>query len=170
MPRATFACLRNWPFATASLGSPIATSSSSNSSSAWRRYGAPFGVVLLDLDHFKAVKDRYGHPAGDQVLQAVASSLRSSVREADLPGRWGGEESLVIATFADRAGLAALAGRVCRRIEATTAVVGRARPRTTCSIGATACCETDDRHSLAGRADRLLYESRTRGRNCVTYG
>ena len=126
--------------------------------------------MLLDLDHFKAVKDRYGHPAGDRLLQAVASSLRSSVREADLPGRWGGEEFLVIATFADRAGLAALAGRVCCRIEATTAVVGRARPRTTCSIGATACCETDDRHSLVGRADRLLYESRTRGRNCVTYG
>ncbi|MCX6095869.1 MAG: GGDEF domain-containing protein [Candidatus Bipolaricaulota bacterium] len=133
-----------------------------------RRYGAPFGVVLLDLDNFKAVNDRYGHPAGDQLLQAVASSLRSSVREADLPGRWGGEEFLVIAAFADCAGLAALAERVCRRIEATTAVVGRARPRTTCSIGATPCRETDDRQSLVGRADHLLYESKTRGKNCIT--
>src|SRR5207244_3840145 len=60
------------------------------------RYGHPLSLVIIDLDGFKEVNDRFGHPAGDQVLIACAAQIRSAVRQTDLPARYGGEEFVVV--------------------------------------------------------------------------
>ena len=62
----------------------------------WRRYRAAFSVALLDIDHFKEINDRYGHMVGDRVLHEVARALRSAMRDADLVGRFGGEEFAIV--------------------------------------------------------------------------
>jgi len=136
---------------------------------AFHRYGVSFSVVLVDLDDFKWVNDRHGHPAGDRVLRSVAESLRHSIREADFPGRWGGEEFMVIAPFTDEMGLPALAERIRTQIAATQIRLGRSVVRITASIGATACRPNDDARSLIERVDSLLYKSKSGGKNRATY-
>src|SRR5207245_10539266 len=76
------------------------------------RLGAPLALVLADLDDFKAVNDRHGHAVGDDVLREFASVLRATVREADVAGRWGGEEFVLLLPGTDAAGGAQLAERV----------------------------------------------------------
>ncbi len=136
--------------------------------SAFHRYEVPFSVLLADLDDFKQINDRYGHPAGDRVLRAVAGSLRSSIRAADIPGRWGGEEFMVIAPFTDGSGLPALAERIRKHIAATRVRINHSSVRITASIGATVCRKNDDSHSLIKRVDNLLYESKASGKNWIT--
>lgn len=77
-----------------------------------RRLGGPVGVLMLDLDHFKRINDRFGHPAGDDVLRAVAEAIRRAVRGTDLVGRWGGEEFAVLLPGVDTAGAAAAGERI----------------------------------------------------------
>ncbi|NUT94100.1 MAG: GGDEF domain-containing protein [Saccharothrix sp.] len=77
-----------------------------------RRLGGPVGVLMLDLDHFKRINDRFGHPAGDDVLRAVADAIRRAVRGTDLVGRWGGEEFAVLLPGVDTTGAAAAAERI----------------------------------------------------------
>ena len=72
-----------------------------------RRLGGPVGVLMLDLDRFKRINDRFGHPAGDDVLRAVADAIRRAVRGTDLVGRWGGEEFAVLLPGVDTTGAAA---------------------------------------------------------------
>jgi len=108
-----------------------------------RRYGAPLGLLLLDLDHFKRVNDRYGHPVGDQALLAVAELLREELRRMDVCTRWGGEEFAVLMPNADRAGALTVCRRVLgalrARVRLTAPPAGRpARPETihlTASLG-----------------------------------
>ena len=137
---------------------------------AFRRYGVTFSVLLADLDDFKRINDRYGHPAGDRMLQAIARSLQNSVREADFPGRWGGEEFIVIAPFVDKPALHALAERLRERIVATRVRINHAIVQITASIGATACRQDDTPSSLIARVDQFLYESKSSGKNRVTCG
>ena len=136
--------------------------------SAFHRYEVPFSVLLADLDDFKRINDRYGHPAGDRVLRAVAESLRSSIRGADIPGRWGGEEFMVIAPFTDGSGLPSLAERIHEHIATAHVRINHSIVRITASIGATVCRKNDDSHSLIERVDNLLYESKSSGKNWIT--
>ncbi len=135
--------------------------------STFHRYGVPFSVLLADLDDFKCVNDRHGHPAGDRVLQFVAESLRKCIREADFPGRWGGEEFMVIAPFTDELGLPTLAERIRTQIAETQVRFNHSVVRITTSIGATACRQNDDAHSLIERVDVLLYKCKSCGKNRI---
>ncbi|MDZ7811248.1 MAG: GGDEF domain-containing protein [Arhodomonas sp.] len=76
------------------------------------RYGTPFSVVMFDIDHFKAINDTYGHGAGDAVLRELTERVQGVLRETDHLGRWGGEEFLILAGHADRAGAEQLAERI----------------------------------------------------------
>ncbi|PIS18552.1 MAG: GGDEF domain-containing protein [Zetaproteobacteria bacterium CG12_big_fil_rev_8_21_14_0_65_55_1124] len=67
------------------------------------RYNLPFSIALLDLDHFKSINDTYGHPAGDAVLKGVVQSLQACIRDADIIGRWGGEEFILLLPHTDNA-------------------------------------------------------------------
>ena len=132
---------------------------------AFQRHGRPFGVLLLDIDHFKKVNDTWGHAAGDAVLAAVGRTVAGTVRGDDFVGRWGGEEFLAIVTEADEQRLVN-AGERCRRMvngcvlqhESTSLSV-------TVSIGGALVRPGDDLRSLVKRADDLLYRSKSGGRN-----
>jgi diguanylate cyclase (GGDEF)-like protein len=131
----------------------------------WRRHGSDVSLVLLDIDHFKAYNDSFGHPRGDEVLRAVGQLLRGSLRAADFAARYGGEEFAIILPNTDRAGSLIVAEQLRRAIEEAT---WDDRP-ITASIGvATMSDEISTGEELVDYADRALYRSKQAGRNCVT--
>jgi diguanylate cyclase (GGDEF)-like protein len=131
-----------------------------------QEHGAPFGVALCDVDHFKAYNDELGHMAGDQALRAIANTIRGALRSQDLSYRFGGEELLLVLPGATTEEAAAAAERV--RIAVQTA--GMPHPTgiggvVTVSVGvASGECDYGD---LLARADVALYEAKRGGRNRV---
>ena len=125
------------------------------------RSGRPFAVAMVDIDHFKAVNDRFGHAGGDEVLRRVAAALADATREADLVARWGGEEFLVVMGDTDDAGALLAAERL-----ADTVRRQRVERSVTISVG-TAAGVTADADELVGRADHALYEAKAAGRDQV---
>lgn len=130
-----------------------------------RRYGSPFCVLLLDIDHFKKVNDSYGHHAGDDALKSVSDTVRSVLRAEDHFGRWGGEEFIVIATGANRDDGYALAERVRTAIAAVR--ISSVPEPVTASIGVACWRPEDSRKSMVARADDALYRAKRSGRNRV---
>ena len=129
-----------------------------------RRFGQPFSVILLDIDHFKLVNDQHGHQAGDRVLVAVARLLAEKTRETDTVGRWGGEEFLSICPQTDPPGAMILAEKVRAGIaEFDFPLVHHV----TISLGVATCRPDDDIDGLIARADAALYEAKNAGRNRV---
>ena len=130
----------------------------------------PLGVVMVDLDHFKAINDRHGHGAGDEVLRAVAGHLTSCVRGGDYVGRWGGEEFLIALPGADPIQCAEVAER-CRALIAAQRfqVPGGLVLQLTASFGAAATegAEREEAAALIRNADRALYWAKEAGRNRV---
>jgi diguanylate cyclase len=132
-----------------------------------RRIGHASAVMMIDIDHFKAVNDAHGHPAGDEALRAVARLLRDSLRVHDVAGRYGGEEFGVVLPGADANGAAVIAERIRRRIEATV-LESLQDVRLTVSIGFAALSPSDhDHRAWIARADRALYAAKAAGRNRV---
>lgn len=128
----------------------------------------PVAVALTDIDNFKAINDRYGHPAGDVVLKRVAEALRREVREYDAVGRYGGEEFLFVLPGCDgETGLVA-AERIRARVAATTAVWEGVELPVTVSVGlAWAAPGTGKVADLIAAADGALYRAKAGGRNRV---
>ena len=128
-----------------------------------KREGHSMAALMLDLDHFKAINDKHGHPAGDEVLRGVAEVLRECLRQHDVPGRYGGEEFGVLLPGSDAAAAEAIAERIRRRIE-WASFAGSLK--VTASIGC-AALEAKDLFaaSLIARADRALYAAKDAGRN-----
>jgi diguanylate cyclase (GGDEF)-like protein len=131
------------------------------------RFGDPLAVVIADLDDFKAVNDRYGHAAGDEVLKAFAEALRETVRESDHAGRWGGEEFALILTNTDAEGGVRLAERARAAIEGRAVEVDGATIRVTASFGVAAFPSRHDAQELFAAADAALYEAKRAGKNRV---
>ncbi len=130
------------------------------------RTGRPLAVVLFDLDHFKSVNDRYGHPAGDKVLAAAARAIARTVRGIDLAARWGGEEFAVLLVEADES----TAGGVVERIREAVAAAEppRVPAKVTVSAGIAVHHGLFERGTVEGllrRADEALYEAKRGGRN-----
>ena len=130
------------------------------------RNGSPLSAVVIDLDHFKALNDRHGHQAGDEVLETFAATLRRSVRASDFAGRWGGEEFVVLLPDTDSAGALKLAETMRARFD------GLAIPAVTAHITASLGVATFPDHAgdgatLIRAADRALYEAKEAGRNRV---
>ncbi len=128
------------------------------------RLKAPLSLLMIDVDHFKAYNDSFGHPAGDQALQQLAQLLRQTARTVDIVSRYGGEEFSVILPDADAAGARIFAERFRQVIE------NAAWPRRdlTVSIGvATRTPQTQDAGTLLDHADRALYLAKQNGRNRV---
>jgi diguanylate cyclase (GGDEF)-like protein/PAS domain S-box-containing protein len=130
----------------------------------------PFGILFIDIDHFKVINDTFGHITGDKVLRAVANTLRYNLRETDTCGRWGGEEFLVLAFNLNNETLKIIAEKLRSLVEQTTITTKTGQPRVTISIGATLVRNEDTLESLIYRADKLMYKSKANGRNCVTIG
>jgi diguanylate cyclase (GGDEF)-like protein/PAS domain S-box-containing protein len=135
-----------------------------------RRLGVSFGVMFLDIDHFKGFNDTYGHDVGDKVLQSIAGTLASSARSFDLFGRWGGDEFIGIIRDVDEHELKIAGDRICGLIGQSYIPHGDATLRVTVSIGGTLVGEDDTMESLLKRVDALLYRGKDAGRNCLTVG
>ena len=131
----------------------------------------PFGLLFCDIDHFKNLNDTYGHNLGDRVLRMIAQTLRTNIRETDTMGRWGGEEFLVILHDIDANSLLKIGEKLRNLVRNSHLTLPDKRIlSTTISIGGTLVRDTDTVDSLVDRADRLMYQSKANGRNCVTVG
>lgn len=130
------------------------------------RYHTPLSIAILDIDHFKIINDRYGHPVGDKVLHALASELREQVRESDLVGRIGGEEFLIVLPNTDLKAASEQADRLCKHIRQLTIPHEKHTLRITVSIGITEyLIEQENWQALLGRADQALYCAKNNGRD-----
>jgi two-component system cell cycle response regulator len=131
------------------------------------RYGSALSFLLLDVDHFKAVNDRHGHPGGDAVLAAVGGLLRTCLRTPDLPARWGGEEFVVALPSTDLEGATVVAERVRQAIQGFAIGHAGATIQITASVGVATLRGGESLDSLIDRADRAMYEAKGGGRNRV---
>ena len=132
------------------------------------RYGLPMSVAILDVDHFKQINDRHGHPVGDMVLRALAQRCRKAVRRDDLLGRLGGEEFAAAFIETTMTGALSMADRLCREVAAEPFDIGHTQLRVTISIGvATRQASETDTNELLRLADGALYAAKGAGRNCV---
>jgi diguanylate cyclase (GGDEF)-like protein len=134
-----------------------------------RRHEHDLSVILLDADRFKALNDRHGHGAGDQVLRGLAQRLRGRVREEDVVARFGGEEFLVILPDTGAEGAATAAEDLRAAVAAEPFPVGRIALPLTVSVG-WATWHGEDLERFIARADRGLYAAKESGRDCVKPG
>jgi diguanylate cyclase (GGDEF)-like protein/PAS domain S-box-containing protein len=131
------------------------------------RYGWQFGVLFIDIDHFKKINDEFGHDVGDDVLKVVGKTLQNSVRSFDMVSRWGGEEYLAIIAHVEEEKLTATANR-CRVLVQRSKIPTEPSLHVTVSLGATIARPDDTLSSLFKRVDTLMYQSKEAGRNRVT--
>jgi diguanylate cyclase (GGDEF)-like protein len=132
------------------------------------RYHRPQSILMLDADHFKTINDSHGHEAGDQVLRAIAQTLRTIPRATDIAARIGGEEFALLLPETSLASAALLAERLRADIAAATHQIGDRAVRVTVSIGVAAVPDKPDGIALAlAEADRLMYQAKNAGRNRI---
>lgn len=134
-----------------------------------KRHGEGFAVVMLDIDRFKAVNDRYGHAVGDAAIFAIAAHLGDYVRGSDLVARYGGEEFVLLLPSTGRAGAAMIAERIRHAIAAAPIPIDGEEPvHLTVSAGIAAYPEDGaDGEALLAAADKALYAAKRAGRNRV---
>lgn len=133
-----------------------------------RRSQLPMALIVFDLDHFKAINDRYGHLAGDAVLGAVGGRMNSVLRGSDLKCRYGGEEFLILLPDTPAQGAHRVAETLRREIEGHVVPWNDETLRVTASFGITAITPGEmDPLSAIARADEALYRAKQEGRNCV---
>jgi diguanylate cyclase (GGDEF)-like protein len=133
------------------------------------RYNRPMAVIMMDLDGFKEINDTCGHIIGDRVLSMVAGVLGAHLRKTDIAARYGGDEFAVILPETDLSSAAVIAGRIAEGIAAIRLDADRGEVISfTASIGYAVCGpESKDRDHILGIADRLMYDSKRRGRGGV---
>lgn len=132
--------------------------------------GLSLGIAVVDIDHFKKINDTYGHQAGDEALKIVAATLRDTIRDTDIVGRYGGEEFVVILEDANAAGLAVVGERLRKKIEDAVFEFDGKRIPITCSIGLAegqvVGAEQEFGVELFACADTAMYRAKNSGRNC----
>ena len=130
------------------------------------RYQEIFSLLMLDIDHFKTINDTYGHGAGDEVLRHIADLIRQSLRQVDIPGRFGGEEFAIILPHSDLEAAYLTAERLRQCIETTPAVYNNTEIPFSVSIGvATYQYDIENEDEIFKRADDALYEAKRKGKN-----
>jgi diguanylate cyclase (GGDEF)-like protein len=131
------------------------------------RYDRPSALVILDVDHFRAVNDRFGHKAGDAVLVSIAGACMASMRKSDVFGRIGGEEFGLLLPETDATEAADAAERIRRLIESTLVETGGHEVRATVSLGVAPIPAAGGAQGWLAEADVALYEAKQYGRNRV---
>lgn len=135
-----------------------------------QRSGVALALLLLDIDHFKAINDTYGHKVGDHVLQTLAQVIGRNVRDTDTVGRLGGEEFAVLLPNTDLAAAAVMAERLRCHIEAALCQVEDRAIQITASIGVSGLnLSTDTLDTLLNQADQAMYDAKHQGRNQVAF-
>ncbi len=133
------------------------------------RHGTPLSLLVMDIDHFKSVNDRYGHTMGDCALRHVADCAASCIRGSDMLFRYGGEEFVVLTSNTEWFGGLMLAERLRTAIGAMECVCNEVRLRMTVSLGVSTLGTDDDPAALFARADEALYQAKLEGRNQVQF-
>ncbi len=134
------------------------------------RQNYPTSLLMLDLDDFKGLNDRFGHPAGDMVLQEVARLIREAIREVDLAARYGGEEFAVVLPYSDTRGARVVAERILKALRALELedATGARLGAISASIGIAACPEdAREARTLIQQADAMLYHAKQNGKNRI---
>jgi diguanylate cyclase (GGDEF)-like protein len=133
------------------------------------RYGRPLSVIMLDLDGFKEINDTHGHIVGDRILMMTAGVLCAHLRKSDVAARYGGDEFAVILPETDLVATSAIAGRIAAGISQVRLDTREgATISFTASIGYAACLpDSPERETILNVADRLMYESKRRGRGGI---
>lgn len=134
------------------------------------RYNWQFGVIMMDIDHFKDVNDQFGHDVGDETLRMIARTLIYSSRSTDIVGRWGGEEFIAVIANTNEQRVHEIAERYRTLVERSGLPLGDRVINITISIGATLSRPGESTDATIKRADKLLYKSKRDGRNRVTIG
>jgi len=132
------------------------------------RYDTPLGVIVSDIDEFKAANDTHGHAFGDLVLQRFADVLRGTLRDVDLIGRWGGEEFLIVLPETTLEGAIEAAERIRTGFAALEFAPDGVQVRMTASFGVAGFVRGTDARELVRAADDALYDAKRRGKNRVT--
>jgi len=133
-----------------------------------RRYGHPLSVIMLDVDHFKAVNDTYGHATGDDVLKQVADCIGHCVRGSDIVFRYGGEEFLILLANTSEEGALRLAERIRNELARHLHLAGDGIPmRVTASLGVATLRAGTTKEVLLNQADQAMYRAKQLGRNRV---
>lgn len=132
-----------------------------------RRDEAPVGIVLLDVDNFKSVNDKFGHETGDIVLKEIARRLSAGKRDYDGVGRYGGEEFLLVMPNCDMATTIRRANQMRKLIASTPVPVLQGAITVTVSMGVTVAVSASQSDSLLREADAALYRAKANGRNRV---
>jgi diguanylate cyclase (GGDEF)-like protein len=134
--------------------------------SRFQRYYRPLSVLMIDVDHFKAVNDRYGHAVGDEALVAVANACREGKRSSDIVGRLGGEEFAMLLPETDLDQARIVAERVRQSVAASALQADRVHFNVTASVGfAAASVSMSGFEALLHAADQALYQAKAEGRN-----
>jgi diguanylate cyclase (GGDEF)-like protein/PAS domain S-box-containing protein len=135
-----------------------------------KRLAVPFGLLFMDIDHFKRINDDYGHDVGDLVLKFVSKTFVANSRNFDLYGRWGGEEFIGIIRNIQKEALVQHGERLRVLVGQSFLVHKEIKINVTISIGATTARPDDTADSIIKRADEMLFFSKKRGRNVLTFG
>jgi diguanylate cyclase (GGDEF)-like protein len=134
------------------------------------RYDQTFGLLMIDVDNFKNFNDTYGHPMGDRILATIATSIEKSLRSVDFAFRYGGEELVVLLLESGQKNACKVAERIRQRVVRDTnkRMRGLLKEPITVSVGV-ACYPLDgaDVDTLVSKADDLLYQAKSAGKNCV---
>lgn len=134
------------------------------------RTGTALGLLLVDIDHFKRVNDRFGHPAGDAVLRKVAERLAQAIRRNDVVARLGGEEFGVLLPATDAAGIRQAADRLRLAVSGRPLAVGESTLVVTVSVGASMRLSGEtDAEAMLQRADQALYRAKAEGRDRTVF-
>jgi diguanylate cyclase (GGDEF)-like protein len=131
------------------------------------RTGAPLAMILLDIDDFKQLNDKYGHAQGDEALVRLAAIMNDSARESDLIARYGGEEFVILLPNTDLAGAVHLAEKIRMAVESTTLEIGTNHAVTTVTVSVGVATFRGNRRKFFSEADKALYAAKAAGKNCV---
>jgi diguanylate cyclase (GGDEF)-like protein/PAS domain S-box-containing protein len=153
---------------TGALSRPAFMEQSTKELSRSMRFHRPLSVMMIDIDHFKAINDNYGHAAGDNVLQIFVEAIQEVIRSTDFLGRVGGEEFALLLPDTSAPAAAHLAERIRERITRYPYLAGDMLIEVTASLGV-AEFQSEDRDikTLLNRADEALYQAKQSGRNRV---
>ena len=133
-----------------------------------QRYKFPFSLILIDLDHFKKINDKYGHDAGDYVLKNFSWKILNNIRRTDYFGRFGGEEFLLVCMHTSLNNAEVLAGKLKHIIENTQFFYKDTKIKVTASFGLSSNeGQVDNVNRLLKLTDEALYDAKRAGRNCI---
>ncbi|VVP77392.1 hypothetical protein PS918_01984 [Pseudomonas fluorescens] len=133
-----------------------------------RRHQQPLSLLMLDIDHFKSINDTHGHGVGDEVLKAVAASIKNQLRNVDMVFRFGGEEFLIVLSSTPREAAAMVGERLRFAVQAQQYIADDRSIELTISLGCSTLLPGESAESLVRRADNALYIAKREGRNRLT--